>query len=216
MWFLSRWWNYQEHQRAVSCPRGAPEKPAAQHRPQRAHLLHPRHPSAVGKGSPADRWENWGRWSVSCPLLLPLVLAQKTLLSGLIFMSAHVNAESCWVGGSWWPAGCHQRLNMKNPSNGLNGVHQRPALPSDLACWLPLNTSVVSHSPPLPFLCSRAQEWGATAASVWIPTTKDQPLLLNSKVQFLASHVTFLYHFHVLLVLMKCNTVSTVWNQMSR
>lgn len=49
----------------------------------------------------------------------------------------------------WWPAGCHQRLNMKNPSNGLNGVHQRSPLPFDLACWLPLNTSVVSHLPPL-------------------------------------------------------------------
>ena len=98
-------------------------------------------------------------------------LAPETPLSWLIFMSAHVNVESCrgepgplW---SWWPAGCHQRLNMKNPSNGLNGVHQRPALPSDLACWLPLNTSVVSHSPPLPFLSAlRVQEWGATAALV--------------------------------------------------
>lgn len=41
------------------------------------------------------------------------------------------------------------------------------------------------NSPPLPLsLCSRAQEWGATAASVWIPTTKDQPLLLNSKNRF--------------------------------
>lgn len=85
----SRWRNHQEHQRAVSCPRGAAEKPAAQHRPQHAHLLHPGHLSTVGKGPPADRWENWGRWSGSpgaCP----------KPLSGLIFMSAHVNAESCW------------------------------------------------------------------------------------------------------------------------
>lgn len=53
---------------------------------------------------------------------------------------------------------------MKNPSNGLNGVHQWLALPFDLACWLPLNTSVVvSHSPLLPF---RVLSWGATAALV--------------------------------------------------
>lgn len=41
---------------------------------------------------------------------------------------------------------------MKNPSNGLNGVHQRSPLPSDLACWLPLNTSVVSLSSAFPGL----------------------------------------------------------------
>lgn len=40
---------------------------------------------------------------------------------------------------------------MKNPSNGLNGVHRWPALPFDLACWLPLNTSVVVSHWLLPF-----------------------------------------------------------------
>lgn len=140
-----RWRNHQEHQRAVSCPRGAAEKPAAQHRPQRAHLLHPRHPSADGKGPPADQWENWGRWSSSSPprYSLPKMsivwsdIHERTCQSGELLGWARL----LW---SWWPAGCHQRLNMKNPSNGLNGVHQRSALPSDLACWLLLNTSVVS------------------------------------------------------------------------
>lgn len=71
-------------------------------------------------------------------------------------MSIRVNAGSRWgeagLPWSWWRAGCHQRLNVKNPSNGLNGVHQWLALPFDLACWLPLNTSVVvSHSSLLPF-----------------------------------------------------------------
>lgn len=50
-----------------------------------------------------------------------------------------------------WRAGCHQRLNVKNPSNGLNGVHQWLPLPFDLACWLPLNTSVVLSHSLLPF-----------------------------------------------------------------
>uniref|UniRef100_A0A674PLY0 Far upstream element (FUSE) binding protein 3 n=1 Tax=Takifugu rubripes TaxID=31033 RepID=A0A674PLY0_TAKRU len=89
-------------------------------------------------------------------------------LSGLIFMSIRVNAGSRWgeagLPWSWWRAGCRQRLNVKNPSNGLNGVHRWLALPFDLACWLPLSTSVVvSHSPLLPF---RVQSWGATAALV--------------------------------------------------
>lgn len=68
-------------------------------------------------------------------------------------MSVRVNAGSrrgaAGLPWAWWPADCHQRLNVKNPSNGLNGVHRRLALPFDLACWLPLNTSVVvSHWPP--------------------------------------------------------------------
>lgn len=58
-----------------------------------------------------------------------------------------IHERTCrWCGQPgcrWWPAGCHQGLNMKNPSNGLNGVHQRPALPFDLACW-PLQTQVWS------------------------------------------------------------------------
>uniref|UniRef100_H3CUE1 Far upstream element (FUSE) binding protein 3 n=1 Tax=Tetraodon nigroviridis TaxID=99883 RepID=H3CUE1_TETNG len=42
------------------------------------------------------------------------------------------------------------RLNVKNPSNGLNGVHRWPALPFDLACWLPLNTNPYNQGPATP------------------------------------------------------------------
>lgn len=185
---FSRGRNHQEHQRAVSCTCGATEKPAAQHRPQRAHLLHPRHPSAVGEGPPADRWENWGRWSGFSP---PGAPPDHYCLAWYSWV--HMSVQRASLLWSWWPVGCHQRLNMKNPSNGLNGVHQRPALPSDLACWLTLNTSVVSLA--LPFLCSRAQELEAIATLVWIPTTKDQLLLLNSKDRFLPSTRHIWFHF---------------------
>lgn len=137
--------------------------------------------------------------------LAPPVLARNTI----VWPDIHERTCQCrallgWAGPlwSWWPAGCHQRLNMKNPSNGLNGVHQRPALPSDLACWLPLNTSVVSYSPPL--LCFRAQSWGATAASVWIPTTRDLPLLLNSKMLIKENTVLLLNWFWTWFHMLHC------------
>lgn len=142
-WLLFRWRDHQEHQRAVSCSCGTAKKPTAQHWPQHAHLLHPRHPSATGKGPSADRWENWGRWSA----LVSLVLQIHYCLVGYSWahMSVWQTAGLLWT---WWPARCHQRLNIKNPSNELNGVHQRLALPFDIAGRLPLNTSVVSYLHP--------------------------------------------------------------------
>lgn len=74
-----------------------------------------------------------------------------------------IHERTCWWCGElgcggccWWPAGCHQGLNVKNPSNGLNGVHRRLALPFDLACWPP-QTQVWSlpHASSL-LLCSAA------------------------------------------------------------
>lgn len=113
---------------------------------------------------------------------------------------------------SWWPAGCHQRLNMKNPSNGLNGVHQQLALPSDLACWLPLNTSVVSHS-LFPFSAAGPRNGGQQ--QLWCEPLQPGTSHSSSTVRFNFSPRYVVLGFIILCITVKrCNTASWVINSL--
>lgn len=118
-------------------------------------------------------------------------------MSGLIFMSIRVSAGSRWgeagLPWSWWPAGCHQGLNVKNPSNGLNGVHQWLALPFDLACWLPLNTSVVVSHWLLPF--SDVGSGNGRQQQLWYESLQPGTSHSSSTVK-----ISTFYYFHTLLM----------------
>lgn len=131
-------------------------------------------------------------------------------------MSMRVNAGSRWgeagLPWSWWRAGCHQRSNVKNPSNGLNGVHQWLALPFDLACWLPLNTSVVvPHSPLLPFSdlgsCNGGQQ------QLWYESLQPGTSHSSSTVKTFFLNSTS-HYFHTFDV--KCDTLGTKLQQSGR